>query len=351
MIVKGDIQEAFSHLVGLGIALIVEDQSSRNIGIRWLDQDHLEIQGVDGDEAAEFVKSHVEKNLKGGDGEELPWLTMKSKNAGKSAAYLNPRIPQNQDVAQFLANRQQIIDEIDLRELLSQRLIGSLGQSAYWNDSMKKEDLDRGASPWEMVCPTGSEKFVKRLYDVGRYVAGRSGGQVSEGLSGAACKDELQQSKKKPLDTSRTAAGLRAPGLTDNAQAWCALWALSAFPTRPVSADGRYIYSNTVGAGRSNNTVWFYLPVFSSRAVTPGRFRAVLRSTSLIRMAQESQAVSLCLSKPVSHSVSQEKSIEWLNQHGCDGVYVFCRHNQPCGQVTEHWITSGFFSSFANSSG
>src|SRR5690606_39049936 len=121
---------------------------------------------------------------------------------------------------------------------LDQRFIGALGEPAYWAASNDGIRPDNGASAWEMKTRNRGEDFVRnRLSLLAKSVSQRGEQQVLSGLLGTSIVDEVG---KNGLD-SRTPTGLAAPGVADNARAWCALWAISLFPVRPVlSADLRY---------------------------------------------------------------------------------------------------------------
>ena len=345
MIINGSIRDAFVHLTGLGIASIVEDVSGDEVRIGWKGQNSLELitsNNLSDSAIAEMVHEHA-KNAS-----EAEWLNNvaeysvgESKIAERSP--LSPRIGQldSRGYSQNTANREELIDSV-ADSILAQRLIGALGEPAYWaQNRMGLVYPDCGASCWEMITRNQGKDFFRcRLAPLASSVASRSVEEVRSGLVGESVKDEVG---KDALD-SRTATGLRKAGRSDNAQAWCALWGLNLLPTCPVVLPEQAKYSNVTGAIRGREAC-FVFPIIEEQ-LPLARWSAFFRNASLYRQAM-GELQNSYIPKEISMNVrpaGQKKADEiWLQTHGCTGIVLFKRFVKPAKPpaAPEFWAEEG----------
>lgn len=157
---------------------------------------------------------------------------------------------------------------------LPERLVTALGEPAWWLIDAQGRSQDDGGSRWEMKTRNrGEEFFVHRFVPLGRVVAQREVSDVAAGLTGRGVIDELGSGA-----TSRTATGLRTPGPTDSAVAWCALWGLHVMPTiarRTTVSQSACVWPRQVVHPRIA-----VLPVFTE-SVSPRRYGEICASVSL----------------------------------------------------------------------
>lgn len=325
-----DAQDLFDQLFVLGLASILDAETSSSTKIHWLDGGHAVIdagENIGMKEAAAIVHAHAKRAV------ASPWLTtVVSLSAGERSP-LSPRIGKLGDKEAFEElekARKPLIDSIAKEEYFTRRMIGALGRPSDWAKSTQNEILpDAGASAWEMKTRNRGEEFIQnRLSLIGRAVAHRSVAEIEDGLTGRTLIDEVGKNKRD----SRTPTGLRLPSPADNARAWCALWGISVFPVQPVvGAKGR---SNSVTAGalREGGHVWFYLPVVDAPMSVAG-FRAIARSRYLADQA----SVALALS---DDSVTS-KGVRWLEEHHTRQFFTFFRYKSDNKNAPEPWAEPG----------
>lgn len=303
----GHLRTALSHMALVGLGVILEDAGVADVRVGWSEafdsQPLVRASHVDWPEAAEIVRQHALRHADPAD-----WTA--ARGAGTESALMSPRIASPAGAAAWhghVTARCETIDRVLGRtNWLDLRLIGSLGEPAYWRFNRTGEPLpDEGASRWEMKTRNGGEEFVgNRLRPLAERVAARSAEAIESGLTGSAPEDELG---KNGID-SRTATGLAAPGPTDNALAWCALWGISQFPViariqRPSRTAGHLPAPR--GAERDRRG-WFYVPV-AVRPITLPRLRTVIVSDQL------AQAAAIGLEGPASLGVLDlDAACGWL---------------------------------------
>ncbi|MFV2062841.1 MAG: hypothetical protein ACC726_04920, partial [Chloroflexota bacterium] len=219
---RGDVRTALSHLTLFGLAAILEDAGSTDVRVGWtgsLDpRPRVSASDLGGSRVGEAVRAHASRHSVDGD-----WV-----DDGLMSPRSSPRRDQGEWDA-LAAEREPVLDALlSGPARLDLRLIGALGEPAYWRFNQRRERLpDEGASRWEMKTRNRGEEFVAdRLRKLARSVAHRDTAAIVDGLTGAVTLDEVGADA---ID-SRTATGLAGPGPTDNAAAWCALWGLSALP-------------------------------------------------------------------------------------------------------------------------
>ncbi|MGH3932535.1 MAG: hypothetical protein ACRDTF_21460, partial [Pseudonocardiaceae bacterium] len=210
--------------------------------------------------------------------------------------------------------RNDTIDEITARRAeLDLRMLGALGRPAYWRMYERERQQDEGASRWEMQPRNQGSEFVgNRLAPLARAVAARSDEQVLDGLTGAALIDEIGHGKAD----SRTPTGLAAPGPTDNALAWCALWGISQLPlalrVRQAAITSGHV--GKIGAG------WFYTLIWT-RAWRMARLRSMLASRQAREVA-ELHVLPRSAGRVVDR-LGDKAARSWMSARGVTAVLCF----------------------------
>lgn len=255
---NGDPQVLLSHMAFYGLAAILDETGDIDVRLSWTSgmrpRPQLEGDDLTWQRIAQVVQAHAVRRAEPGD-----WLSEEVVLKGSARGLMSPRITTVPDKQwpQFQANRHAVLDRLtEQRRELDLRLIAALGEPAYWRRNLKGDRLqDDGASRLEMQPRNqGSEIVGNRLRKLAHALAGWPVDHVEEGLSGKGVRDDIGRDKPD----SRTATGFAAPGPTDNAVAWCALWGISLFPlahqTSRTSVTAGHL--GVAGAG------WFYVPVW-----------------------------------------------------------------------------------------
>ncbi|WP_024799840.1 hypothetical protein [Nocardia sp. BMG51109] len=271
----GEITSAFTHFALYGLAALCEDAGTA--GRLWWARSRtpkpcLDVGDLAEQDVAELVHRHSLEHCL-----EDSWIQQRTDHENRSTAVFSPRIKAASNARSWCdlqEARHTALDQLSPADELDLRMIGGLGEPAWWRAEPDPRP-DDGASRWEMKTRNRGEEFVgNRLQLLAAVVAARTPGQVLDGLLGNTVTDEVGGGSE-----SRTATGLRRPGTTDNALAWCALWGITQFPTIH-HVDG---LSTTPGAfvraGRTTPTS-MHLPVFTD-PVTLARTRTVLLSSAL----------------------------------------------------------------------
>jgi CRISPR-associated protein Csb3 len=316
----GDYRTALSHLALFGLGAILEAAGVANVRVGWSDGSDprpvIRASQIDWPRAAGIVREHALHHVAADD-----WTA--ARDAGDRSALMSPRIASLADDAAWrghVAARWEIIDRVvgeQRTDWLDLRLIGSLGEPAYWRFNRQHQPLpDEGASRWEMKTRNRGEEFVgNRLRPLAERVAARSAEAIESGLTGNAPEDELG---KNEVD-SRTATGLAAPGPTDNALAWCALWGISQFPViarieHPSRTAGHLPAPRRAERDRRG---WFYVPV-PARPIALPRLRTVIVSDQL------AQAAAIGPESPARAGVlDAEAACGWLADRGIAAIVRF----------------------------
>lgn len=202
------------------------------------------------------------------------------------------------------ARHAQLTRMTDERQALDLRMVGGLGEPAYWRCTDRSVQPDQGASRWEMKARNRGEEFVaNRLAPLSRAVSARTPEAVLAGLVGTAINDYTAATD------SRSATGFAPPGPVDAALVWCALWGLSALPVVHDSANR----SRTPGAQRCDRVHpdIMVLPVFTS-PTSSARLRVALRSAELDRAAAS-----------MVDNVPATATSAWLKDHGVRALARF----------------------------
>jgi CRISPR-associated protein Csb3 len=323
---RGDLRTALSHMTMIGLAAILEDAGVRDVRVAWtreLDARPLVwTDGVDLDAAAEIVRDHARRCAAANS-----WVAASIDLGDGPVGAMSPRIkkPADPRAWQLLTDfRAGLIDSLtDARSRLDLRFVGALGAPSYWHfatawggSARRDPRPDWGASKWEMKTRNRGEEFVRnRLHPMAESVASRDATSIRQGLDGTA--PPLDLTGKGKYD-SRTATGLASPGPTDDAAAWCGLWAISQFPVIPlVSAQSRTAgHLRVPGAARSRG--WFYLPMAHVPMTMP-RLRSVILSSELERVVRKRVADD----RHAPTDLEAEAARDWLRDRHVSGVAYF----------------------------
>lgn len=368
LVINGRFDEAFSHLLVVGLASILEDADERRIcEIRWTGRTRASITTSDDliwETAATVVRDHARRWrdsswIGASDVYAEPPSSGKSGASGKSGknavsaerATLSPRLgtPGSDRKWRLLErNRARAID--DLHTNLDRRYVGALGEPSYWSGDMAAAGYtpDRGATRWEMVTRNRGQEFISgRLQPLAEAVAARSVRSVADGLQGKTVVDEAGKGKSD----SRTPTGLRLPSLTDNAQAWCALFGVSAFPVM-----------KGVAARRGATAAFLQLPRHGSYAVLPvwrgpwtlQHYRAVVRSRALLTVGLDAVLDNggTDRGKDLDKDREQRQRIgldaatlalnrRWLRDKGVEYAMLFPQFVSSNASAPERWLQKG----------
>ncbi|MDF7663612.1 hypothetical protein PT282_02865 [Bifidobacterium sp. ESL0763] len=348
---RGSCEDAFAHLYLVGLASILEDAdpSRRRIcQIRWKDQEHAVLESSDDvswRQCAEIVHEHALRWSEsdwlhaGGEYWESPKEdgAKSKKKVSPVRATLSPRLgkPNTRGSWQKLErDRHRAIDQLETP--LDYEYIGALGEPSYWSGDMGKDKNytpDRGASRWEMVARNRGQEFVSgRLLPLAQAVARRDVDAVLNGLKGESVVDEVGKDSQQ----SRTPTGLRRPSKTDNAQAWCALFGVSAFPQSKSTTKDR---GATAGFFRiRGHGQYVVLPIFE-QFWTLQKYRSVVRSLWL-----EQAAVGKVDADDETNSGSGFGSFagnQWLKEQGVVLCALFPQYVSGNASAPERWLQKG----------
>jgi CRISPR-associated protein Csb3 len=295
-------EDMLSHLLLFGLTAILEDAGHRDLTICWGRgmSPRPVVQTNAGDEIiAEAVISHAAAHTAPDN-----WIQQTHPDGkGTLRGLMSPRRGAAPGAEAFRTARECAID--DARRPLDLRLIQALGEPAYWRLAKNGPRPDEGASRFEMVPRNqGNEIMQGRYSKLAAAVAGRAPKAVFDGLSGIGLVDLTVATD------SRTASGLRLPGPTDAAVAWCALWGIAWLPIAHRSASAS---STPAHLGRRGDTPErFVLPLWS-KPQSPARIRTVLASAQLPAAAR-----LLADDDPAAGSAPG-----WLLAHGTEALAIF----------------------------
>lgn len=264
-------------------------------------------------EVAVVVRAHAARRA-----ESDAWVRRTLPDKGKLRGLMSPRlttlaIPEGW--RELEERRNETIDEVTARRAeLDLRMLGALGRPAYWRMRARQRRQDEGASRWEMQPRNQGSEFVgTKLSPLACAVAARSDHEVLGGLTGAAPVDEINSRKAD----SRTPTGLAAPGPTDNALAWCALWGFSQLPLA-LRARQPAIASGHVG---QSNAGWFHTLTWNGDW-RMARLRSMLASRQTREVA-ESHVLDRGDERGVAGAASDDAARCWLAVRGVTALLCF----------------------------
>ncbi len=341
--IPADATDAFSHLLMVGIASILEDADcSRVCLFRWLDNlQAFEIRTNDDlsiDQISEIVKEHAERWSQSSpltSQDDYTVANESDNSGGKLHATMSPRLS-NLGVSagwkKLQANREAAIDAMET--FGDYRYFGALGQPSYWSGERKHNKLrsEFGASRWEMVTRNQGQEFIGgRLLPLAKKVAARSVEEVQDGLLGRITEDEVGGNKA----SSRTATGLHAPSKTDNARAWCALLGVSAFPTRITTIGDDTSRDSSAALFQLKGPIRFaILPLFD-RYWTTSKYRSVVRSEALAKFGIQQARPTRDYMQFVG------VASDWLEEKGVLACCLFNQFMSDNDNAPERWLEPG----------
>ncbi|WEV46099.1 hypothetical protein OZX62_06465 [Bifidobacterium sp. ESL0690] len=359
LVLSGNCNDAFEHLYLVGLASILEDADpnhQRICLIRWKDREHAVLKSSDDvswQQCADIVHEHALRWSKSywlnATGEY--WESSKEDDFKASTklparrATLSPRLgkPNTRQCWQRLENdRHEAIDQ--LKTPLDHEYIGALGEPSYWSGDLTDKNYtpDYGASSWEMVARNRGQEFISgRLLPLAQAVANRKVEMVLSGLRGNSVVDEAG----KDSQLSRTPTGLRRPTKTDNAQAWCALFGVSAFPQFKSTTLKRGAKSTK--ANRGATTGFFRIKSSGQYAVLPlyEQFWTVQKYRSVVRSLWLEQAAicEVCASEDTSGEtrINSFAGSQWLKEQGVAQYVVFPQYKSNNVSAPERWLQKG----------
>jgi len=310
-----------SHLALYGLAAIVEDGGLEDVRLSWTPgmtpRPVLSAPQATPETIGEIVRRHAARH-----DDPASWPSRQISD-GEKKALMSPRISviTTSDGWRNLQDRRHdVLDRLtDERALLDLRLIAALGEPSYWRKNRKGDRLqDDGASRLEMQPRNQGSEFVgNRIRPLAATVAARTAAAVSDGLFGRGVRDEI--GKDQP--TSRTPTGFAAPGPTDNALAWCALWGISQFPM----AQRTTAFATTSGHTGRGTSGYFYVPVWAGRWRT-ARHRTILASGQLCRFAETGLSPKDLGRASDDDAPRREADQQWLASRGVTAVVRFPVH-------------------------
>lgn len=342
VIIPADATDAFSHLLMVGLASILEDaDADRVCAFRWLDDlQSFEMEtndDLDIDQISKIVSEHAARWS-----QSLPLISQddytiaceSDKSSGILHATMSPRLS-NLGVPcgwkKLQKDREAAIDA--MKTFGDYRYFGALGQPSYWsgeqNHSLRS---DFGASRWEMVTRNKGQEFIGgRLLPLAQKVAARSVEAVRDGLLGAIIEDEVGGNKA----FSRAATGLHAPSKTDNARAWCALIGVSAFPTRITTIGNETSRDSSAALFQLKGQIRFaILPLFD-RYWTVAKYRSIVRSEALAQFGIQQIRAKRNQVQPIS------AASDWLEEKDVPACCLFNQFMSDNKSAPERWLEPG----------
>lgn len=313
----GDVSSALSHLMLVGIASILEDAGVRPVRLAWRDQRPLRPTldtSIDALEVSGVVQALARRHLT-----PTSWVQATvDQGKRKGSGLFSPRVavPPADEWSAYETQRSMVLNRQEDLTGLDRRMIAALGEPAWWHPA--QDQPDRGASRWEMKTRNRGEEFITgRLQRLAQAVADRSPEDIWAGLSGESVVDETGSG----ID-SRTSTGLTVPGPCDSAQAWCALWGLSALRTVHVSTE-RVARGFSQSAGtwpRSRVAPARHALLVFSEPASLAAWRALMSSKQFDDMVRSVPKPELAGVEP---DARRRAAAAWLKGHGVKAVVTF----------------------------
>lgn len=332
--VAGGIESALTHMAMIGVASILEEAGASYVRTYWQEGPAARAVVVwEGEPLGSVVHAHARRHSR-----TDSWVQATLDHEGRQTAVFSPRIKAASSLKswQVLTERRAEVLDGPL-SMLDRRMIGALGEPAFWLVTDKDVQPDRGASRWEMQVRERGDEFIgQRLAPLAFSVAARSPATIEAGIRGLQNVDELG----KQGVASRTPTGLQPRGATDNALAWCALWGISATTLVPQARD----MSQTAGVHRRTVThpVVACLPVLdrpTTRAVWAGLFGSRMFDAVVRAQGQEMREDDVDL-------IVQFEARDWLQSRGVAGVVVFPVSTSTNASAPERIVQLGRFVPF-----
>lgn len=338
--IPADYDDAFSHMLGFGLASILEDAAEDRICRLWWSGRHTLMVETNDEitemECAHIVRAHAERWNKS------QWLNARGSYAGKgkTVATLSPRIGTVAGREEWVALERDRRDAIDsLQTTLDEHYIGALGEPSYWslNRTKATPEIQQkfGASLWEMTPRNRGNEFVTmRLLKLASIVTARTAEKVHSGLFGLTNVDELAGT-----EDSHTPTGLKVPSRTDNARAWCALL---GFSNCSVYRSVHYETSPTAGFIRHDSgggPRWHVVLPLTEKPWTLAKYRSIMRSYALAYVGENALHLDQD-SLADSTATLYAELCRRLQDQGLQYCMLFQRHGTQA-KSPEYWLLRG----------
>lgn len=301
-----------THLAFYGLAAICEEAGQRNLRVSWTQgmRPHALIHlAGDAQVLAKLVKRHAEVRH-----EQNCWIQKDILLRNEPRGLMSPRLTLIDDEGTWRTlqdKRHEVLDLLTVqRAHLDLRMLGALGEPAYWRFKNGKCRQDEAASRLEMQPRNQGSEFVRnKLRKLAGTVACRSVDQIQEGLVGSTVVDEIGHDSTASL----SATGLAMPGPVDNVLLWCALWGISQLPISYRTSRR----AETAGALWSpvRRREFFYTPIWTD-PWHPARLRSVLTNKNLCVVAK-------ALAQRTDEEPDARAEAGWLTGRGVVAIILF----------------------------
>jgi CRISPR-associated protein Csb3 len=311
---RADVRVVLHHMAAYGLASILDEAKVADLRLSWTTGaqpiPRLTAPDLSADLVDRIVREHAANHA-----DDRSWINRDLPTGGTPRGLMSPRLgsfPDKTAWREVQAARHHELDQLTTTAAVTDlRFLAALGEPCYWSHNRKGDPLqDDGASRWEMQPRNQGSEFVgSRLRKLVIAVARRAPGATVAGITGASAVDEIGGDRAD----SRTPTGLAAPGPTDNALAWCALWGIGQFPIAP-RINATALTSGHLGRGGAG---WFYAPVWHSPWKI-ARLRTILASNALRDAAAAGLGTPWSVDPP-----RQVTARGWLATRGVAGIIRF----------------------------
>lgn len=295
--IAGRVESAATHFAQYGLASIIQEAAVLGVRMQWHEavEAYATVTWAGEADPGQLVVQHAQQKT-----DSDSWVQQVRSPLGKPIGLFSPRVlAMAKDVLPVWAGwRREELDRVDLDDL-DRRMIGALGEPAYWRWQVKDYEPDQGASRWDMADRRSGREFVKdRLQKFAGAVVTLTPHEAWEGLTGLEIRDRVGRNK----DDSQTPTGFAPPQPMDAAYAWCVLWGISVTTLVPMARR----MGQTAGMSPNHRThpEGTVLPIFDG-PVTVARLRALLRVPDLQAAAfgNDDETRRIAARKLASHGV------------------------------------------------
>lgn len=275
----GRFESALSHMMLFGLADIMQEAKAEHVGIWWEDgPEPAPMVSWEGTDPVTAVIRHLKRHA-----DPDSWVQQLHNHDGREVGLFSPRIAAAKDATGWksLVDARRAFLDSGLSNL-DLRMIGALGEPAYWVMDQRDGQPDSGATRWEMIVRTGGSEFIgQRLAPLATALVERSQDDIQQSLRGEHLHDVNRKRE------SRTPTGFTVPQQVDAVLAWCALWGMTVSVPVPQSPKNGRAHSQTPGTWPRNKVhpETHILPVWAS-PVSVGKVRSVIRSVELDAFAR-----------------------------------------------------------------
>lgn len=345
--IAGDVSSALSHFGAYGLAAIAGAEGFGSSTVRWTEESRpIAVVGVPDHSPLDVAASVRDLARRLADEKEWPSVLMPYGPKAKPVRVspFSPRIkaidtdkhPDDWPNHQLARNR--VFDRLSRESRdLELSFLGALGEAAYWRFDNNQPRPDHGASRWEMKTRNRGEEFVQhRFSGMAKELSGWSVDDILAGITGANVNDSLG----KNAVGSRTSTGLTAPGPTDVALAFVALWGISVFPmARKIR---RINVTPCAYPDRVLHPTAMVLPV-PTVPVTVARLESLVisRQLSVLVDLEGRELSGIRADAEVEGQLEVEAARRWLGDRGVPGVAVFPILKAGSSSAPERQVLNG----------